>query len=190
MKLEDLTGRKFNRLTVLSRTEKRGGNAQWNCVCSCGSMTQTRGNKLKSGATKSCGCFSREQTKEMRGERHPNWNGGVYYNRKGYRMIRRSDHPAQQNGYVHEHRLVMERILGRFLLPQETVHHKNGNRKDNRPENLELWTKAHSYGQRASDLVEWAIDILSQYAPEKLNPNTTTAGLFVRINGATVGPLS
>jgi len=54
---------------------------------------------------------------------------------------------------VAEHRYVMEQILGRPLLPGETPHHKNGQRADNRPENLELWPKPQPPGQRAEDLL-------------------------------------
>jgi hypothetical protein len=57
----------------------------------------------------------------------------------------------------------MEQKLGRYLLPSEQVHHRNGVRTDNRPKNLELWVRPQPPGIRASDAVEWAREILRQY---------------------------
>lgn len=74
------------------------------------------------------------------------------------------DYPgASPNGFVYQHRDVMAHMLGRPLQPFETVHHKNGNRADNRPENLELWAKSQPAGQRVEDLVAWAKQILATY---------------------------
>lgn len=81
--------------------------------------------------------------------------------KNGYKMIYCPDHPrANNSGYVMEHIIIMETIIGRPILPIESIHHKNGFKDDNRPENLELWATQHRAGQRVNDIVLWAKEIL------------------------------
>lgn len=68
------------------------------------------------------------------------WQGGRCRDADGYILLKRPAHPyANNNGYVREHRLVMEHKLGRYLLPTETVHHKDEDHANNAIENLELY---------------------------------------------------
>lgn len=62
-----------------------------------------------------------------------------------------------------EHREVMEAMIGRPLKPHEEVHHLNGDRLDNRPENLELWVTRQPFGARIEDIVEWLVRDYPQY---------------------------
>ena len=57
---QNLVGQKFNRLTVVSRAENRNNSARWLCQCDCGTSITVAGTKLRSGHTKSCGCYHRE----------------------------------------------------------------------------------------------------------------------------------
>lgn len=110
----------------------------------------------------------------------------------GYRTF--AAEPGRKARRVREHRLIMEQLLGRALLPGETVHHCNTIRNDNRIDgpldaefrsgNLQLWTKSQPSGGRVVDKVAWAVELLELYAPELLatgrafgaRPRSTQAG--------------
>lgn len=90
-----------------------------------------------------------------------------YTNPQGYVVRQRAIGDGKYERQ-YQHRFVMEQKLGRPLLPDETVHHINGVRDDNRPENLELWSKSQPPGQRMSDKTKWAIEWLERHAPDRI----------------------
>ena len=94
----------------------------------------------------------------MLGENNPAWVGGSYIEpEKGYRMVRMPNHPrARQNGYVLEHILVADKILGRPLKPGEEVHHRESSDKaNNAPSNLKVYDSHKDH---------WVTEHLSQMA--------------------------
>lgn len=106
------------------------------CACGCSKLTHRYDN------------HGRERRyihgHNQKGETHWQWKGGRQITKKGYVIVQAKGHPrATWAGYVFEHILVMEEMIGRRLEPNEEVHHINGNKQDNRRENLELF-QSHS----------------------------------------------
>ena len=83
----------------------------------------------------------------------------------GYRAITKKGHANanKKTGRIFEHVFIMSEHLSRPLAKHENVHHKNGQRADNRLENLELWSKSQPAGQRVEDKIKWCIEFLNEY---------------------------
>lgn len=149
----DRVGESWGKLTVISKdpNTKYGATLKWICKCECGKEVSL--SKSSIGRTKSCGCSRRESGISRR------------INKEGYVILGGIyDHPNAYKSSIAEHRYVMSQMIGRPLLDNENVHHKNGVRDDNRPENLELWVKAQPCGQRVEDLLDWAKGIIELYS--------------------------
>jgi len=160
--IKDLAGERFGILAVVRRDlSKPFEKPRWVCHCNCGVEKSVRGSNLRNGTVKSCGCLVRR-----RGSSNPSWRGGRS-TRDGYVTLTTYDENGDRKTVL-EHRLVMEKRLGRSLRKNENVHHKNGVKKDNRPENLELWVKVQPCGQRVEDLIEFCVGFLGDYAPDRL----------------------
>jgi len=101
------------------------------------------------------------------GSKNPRWNGGVSKLMSGYILIKKPNHPYahKRTGYVLEHRLVIEQAIGRYLEPNEEVHHINGVKDDNRLENLELTTSSEhqiKYHSQKGKPVGYRLNVFSK----------------------------
>lgn len=165
---EDLLGKRFKRCIVIEKLPRiKRGSVQWKCLCDCGNEFEAYTANLLAGNTGGCGCG-------RNGTNNKGWNvdGRSVNKSSGYVFIRVKGHPrANRGGWVREHIVVMEKMLGRTLAEKEEVHHKNGIRHDNSEDNLELWNKSHPTGSRVEDLIEYSLNILRMYSPSSLNQN-------------------
>jgi|SRR5215469_4363431 len=141
----------------------------------CGRIAERRRNTFKDGRL---GAFDYTQkfcSKECgyKGRKTPISRAKGYLIQDGYRAIKL---PGGKR--ILEHRLVMERVLGRSLTKEENIHHIDGNRANNNPDNLELWSTSQPCGQRVADKVAWAKQFLAKYEHPSVNANEVFVGLL------------
>jgi len=183
----DLSGQVFGRLTVQKdghRTKRAGKKMahikEWRCLCSCGIEVHVTTGHITTGHTNSCGCWAKESArklayKNIAGKKKVAPNGTLppRKNAEGYVRVHDKHHPrADKSGFVMEHAKVMSESIGRDLLSHENVHHLNGDRADNRIENLELWSKSQPCGQRIVDKLKHAVFLINEYRGEGLELST------------------
>lgn len=143
-------------LTAKNCYEKSKSSGKWGKCKDCGRNLASN-SRRKTLVCRKC----------YRGKNHVEWRGGKIGAGDGYIKIYKPDHPFVVNKkYVLEHRLVIEKKIGRYLTANETVHHKNGVRSDNRLENLELRINSHPYGITIPDAIKWAKEILRIYGED------------------------
>lgn len=163
---KDITGIKFGRLTAIKQVGISGGNNVWLFKCDCGNeINLKRVQVTKNNPTKSCGCLRKEKLSNLStGKNHYNWkNGEGSINGKGYREFRHGELRG-----VRVHRYVYEQHYGIKLTPNQNIHHINGDRLDNRIENLELWDTTQPCGQRVEDKIKFYFELVEKYKDHPL----------------------
>lgn len=128
-KLRAMTKEKFRELYHVQHLSAEEIGAMFKCGAST-----VRRKAAKFGLAKGRG---KEKSRVPKGDKHWSWRGGKHEDGNGYIRLRMPDHPnANKNGYVLEHRFVASEAIGRPLATSEEVHHIDGNKKNNSPDNL------------------------------------------------------
>lgn len=137
------------------------------CACGCGEIIPSINLKGKPQLFK--------YNSHRKGENNSQWKGGRYLSR-GYWLMLKPDHPfCNEDGYVLEHRLVMEQYLGRYLEKWEVVHHINGIKTDNRIENLKLLNSNTEHRQEHRKDMSDRVCLLCGAETTYINPKTGNA---------------
>lgn len=139
----DLTNFKKGMLKITGKNPNKNTCQSWIVKCDCGTCFPISRSDFLKRKSDHCGCK----------------NTG-FINNDGYVIV------SIEGKKIKKHRYIMQQHLGRELLPEETVHHKNGIKTDNNLDNLELWSKSHPAGQRVKDKVAWAKEILELYGED------------------------
>ncbi|HOV80807.1 MAG TPA: HNH endonuclease signature motif containing protein [Bacillota bacterium] len=133
-------------------------------ICGCSFEIPEAWNRKGEGQYCSKQCASIGQGKSRSGPNNPRWNNGPIYggDKRKYLLKRAPEHLSAVRGYVLEHRLVAETMLGRPLKNDEIIHHLNGDPLDNRPENLIVLSRSeharlHAKMKVSSEVRDYAV---------------------------------
>lgn len=161
----DLTGQKFNRLLVISRNydkqkETNCSSSYWNCLCDCGKSVVVDGRYIRNGRTKSCGCYNKDRitrtgqdnkkwnfydiTSESYGVGYTTSNKQFLFDKEDYEKIK-SICWHYQKGYIvgllNGKKISMHRLVLDYYNSDSVIDHINGNKSDNRKQNLRICTQ-------------------------------------------------
>ena len=164
---EDLTGKRFGRLTVIERTDNKQNRITWRCICDCGNEVLVISKSLKNNNTKSCGCLNAELAK-IRATKYNNYNlnneygigydslnNKFYFDLEDYNKLKKYYWYKANDGYIIAHYnddtyIKMHNLVISFDSKYE-VDHKNGLRYDNRKINLRPATSSQQkFNQKLS----------------------------------------